>query len=74
MNDVGTVLASSGSCTFDITEEISGNYGDSHTNIFTAVAVDDEGNEASNTDSETIRFTDYLPTITVDKSANVSSI
>jgi uncharacterized repeat protein (TIGR01451 family) len=73
--EVGTVLSAGDSCQFSITRFISGDYsGSSHTNIFTAVAHDDEDNSTSDTDSETITFTDVLPDVEITKSVDHASL
>ena len=72
---IGTELVPDAECNFTITKHISGNYsGDSHSNVFTAIAKDEEDNEATNSDDETITFTDVLPDITVTKTAGVTEI
>ena len=76
--EVGTVLAPSGqagdSCEFDQTEALKQDAGTSHVNVFTAKAEDNEGTEASDTDDQTVYFTDVLPTIEVTKTADPTSL
>lgn len=71
---VGTQLAGGASCSFDHTEFISGTVGVDHVNTFSAVAEDSEGNEASDDASATVSFIDVLPAISVDKSADQTSV
>ena len=72
---VGTVIAVGGSCTFDAIFAVpAGVAGGTHTNIFTAKAEDDDGNEGSDDDPEDVTYTDVLPSIIVDKTANPTSV
>ena len=71
---VGTVLSGQTSCSFDLTKTLSGDAGTTHTNIFTAYVADDERTTVNDNDSETVTFTDVLPSITVNKVANVNEI
>jgi len=71
---VGTELAAGASCSFDQSEFISGKVGVDHVNTFTATANDSEGNEASDDASATVSFIDVLPAISVDKSADQTSV
>ena len=41
-----------------------------HVNVATAVAVDDDGTPAEDSDDETVTFTDVLPDISITKTAN----
>jgi uncharacterized repeat protein (TIGR01451 family)/fimbrial isopeptide formation D2 family protein len=65
-------VGSSYSCVFIAT--ISGNAGDIVTDIVTAQAQDDESNTASDDDDATVSLTDVLPTISVVKTANPTSV
>jgi hypothetical protein len=72
---VGTVLGGGASCAFEATFPVpAGNYGGSHTNIFTATVADGDGNKDTATDSETVIYTDVKPTITVAKTAKPTSL
>ena len=71
---VGTALAAGASCEFEITELVSGNAGSSHTNVFTAMAEDDEGNEVSDDDDATVTITDVAPSIMVTKTADPTTV
>ena len=46
----------------------------SHSNLATAVAVDDDETEATDSDDETVTFTDVPPTIDLTKSASPSVV
>ena len=71
---IDTVLAWDASCTFQVTKALVGQPGDSHKNVFTAKAEDNEENEASDTADATVTFTDVLPAIEVTKVANPTSV
>ncbi len=71
---VGTELTAGSSCSFDQTEFVSGTVGVDHVNTFTATANDSEDNEASDNASATVSFIDVLPAISVDKSADQTSV
>jgi hypothetical protein len=71
---IGTVLAPSASCSFSQPETISGVVGTAHTNTFTAMVADTEGNEASNNANANVDFSDVLPTLSVEKSASPTSV
>ena len=72
---VGTVLAASASCEFSITEWVEGDYsGPDHVNVFTAVAEDNDGTDATDNDDATVDFTDVAPTILVTKTPSVASV
>lgn len=59
-------------CTF--TEFISGTGAGSHTNIVTATAIDNEADEATNSDAETVLINDIPSSITLEKTANPNSV
>ncbi|MGI9648781.1 MAG: SdrD B-like domain-containing protein [Acidimicrobiia bacterium] len=71
-----TVLPGAGntySCTF--TAVVSGDAsGPDHANTVTVGASDDEANTAGDADGATVSFTDVLPTVSVTKTAGVSSV
>jgi hypothetical protein len=72
---VDTVLATGASCDFTGSFTIpAGDYPGSHTNTFTAVASDDDGNTDTATDDETVTYTDVKPDISVQKTANPTSV
>jgi len=72
---VGTVIPVGGSCTFDAIFNIPpGPAGSKHTNVFTAKAEDGDGNEGTDDDPEDVTYTDVLPSIIVDKTANPTSV
>ena len=66
----GSTLAPGGTYTCTFTGTVSGNAGLSHTNVVTAKAVDDEGNQATDDDDATVTLTDVKPTIAVDKTVS----
>lgn len=71
---IGTVLASGESYTCSFTEFVAGNVGDDHENTVTAVLVDDDDNQATDEEIETVVFTDVLPVIDVDKVADPETV
>ena len=72
---VGTVLAAGATCEFAFTEWVEGDYsGLDHVNAFTAVAEDNDGTDATDTDDATVDFTDVAPTILVEKTPSVNSV
>lgn len=71
---VGTILSGYATCSFEVVKTLKGDATTTHTNTFTAVVTDDEGTVVSNHDSETITFTDELPSITVNKVASTNEI
>ena len=73
-NGNSDVLAGGGSVTFQITKFLTGDDLVAHVNTVTAIAVDDDNNSDTATDDATVTFDDVLPDITIDKSANVSSV
>jgi uncharacterized repeat protein (TIGR01451 family) len=72
--DVPQAIAVGGAylCTFSAT--VSGNAGYSETDVVTASARDEFGNETTGEDGATVTITDVKPTITLDKSANPTSV
>ena len=60
--------ATSAPCAF--TGNFFGNAGATQTDIVTAIAVDDNGTMATDTDDATVGITDVLPTVRVVKTAN----
>ncbi|MBP6786366.1 MAG: DUF11 domain-containing protein [Candidatus Promineofilum sp.] len=72
---VGTALAPAASCTFDATFAVpAGAVGSNHVNTFTAKAKDAQQNEATDDDPATVTYADVLPSITVTKTANPTSV
>jgi uncharacterized repeat protein (TIGR01451 family) len=59
-------------CTF--TEFVGGNAGDTHTNVATGTGVDDDGNDVSDSDDETVTINDVPSSIDVVKTANPTSV
>ena len=72
---VGTVLAAGAACDFSAIFAVpAGDYPGSHTNIFTAVAADNDNTTDTATDDATVAYTDVLPDISVSKTANPTSV
>ena len=70
-----TVLAAGASCSFEATFAIpAGAAGTTHEDVFTATAVDDDANEATDNDDETITRTDVKPAITVTKTGDPTTV
>ena len=63
-------IAASGSYSCQFTGPVNGDAGDLHINTVTATAVDNEGGESSDEDSEQVTVTDVLPSVQVTKSAD----
>lgn len=59
-------------CSFDAT--VSGNGGDSETDTVTASGVDDNGNPVEGEDDAVVDIIDVLPAISVDKTANPTTV
>ena len=72
--NVGTVLAIGGECSFTHSAFLSSDSLTSHINMFTAVANDNENNNATDSDNETVNFTDIPPQIRITKTANPTSV
>jgi uncharacterized repeat protein (TIGR01451 family) len=70
----GGVIPAGGTYTCAFTVLVSGNVGWPETNTITAAAADDENNEATDDDTATVDFTDVLPTLAVEKTADPTSI
>lgn len=72
---VGIILAPDASCSFDVAFTLAAaDVGDTHTNVFTASARDDELNLAVDTDDATVTYEDALPEIRVTKTADQNSL
>ncbi len=71
---VGTWLVAGASCDFKITKKITGEPGATHINTFTAGVVDNENNKVTASDDATVTIIDALPSISVTKSANKTSV
>ncbi len=70
----GFVLAPGASTTCTITANLAGQAGTHHDNTASVTGVDDEGNPASDTDDESVNFTDVLPQIVVTKTGNPTRV
>ncbi len=66
---VGTVLAGGASCTFEYTTVISGEANSTHSNVFTAVVGDDDQNQDSAEDDESVFF-DFNSNLYISKTNN----
>ena len=72
---VGTSLpAITGSCTFSFVGAFSGDAGDSQTDTVTVIVEDALSVTATDSDDATVTITDVAPTLTVDKTANPTSV
>src|SRR5262249_49499384 len=72
---VGTVLAKGASCSFTVTTTLATqNAGYVLSNTFTATGKDDENNSTSANASASVTYTDVLPSISVAKSVNPTTI
>ncbi|WP_421271287.1 DUF7507 domain-containing protein [Aeromonas taiwanensis] len=70
----GVSLAKGSPFTCHFTETINGNSGDTHTNEVTAMALDNEGDDATAKDSATVSIVDVPSAITLLKDANPESV
>lgn len=71
---VGTNLAAGASCSFDLTQAVSGAVTTPHVNVFSATIKDNEDNTASDTDDATVTFIDIKPSISVNKEASPTHV
>ena len=60
------------SCTF--TEDVTGNAGDTETDIVTASGTDDDGNPVSDSDDATVEIFDVVSSIEVTKTADPTTV
>ena len=74
--DLDALLELGETWTYTVSASVpAGNVGDSHTNVATVTAEDDEGTDTSPAlDDATVTYSDVAPTINVDKSANVAVV
>jgi hypothetical protein len=70
----GTIAGGGGTYSCSFTESLTGDAGEDHVDVVTAIASDDDGNSDEDDDDATVTFTDVLPVITVDKSADPVSL
>ena len=68
--EVGSTLEANSSCSFTFTETITGDAGDSHTNVVTVDVTDNEQNTDTDTAQAKVTITDLLPDISVTKTAD----
>jgi LPXTG-motif cell wall-anchored protein/uncharacterized repeat protein (TIGR01451 family) len=68
------VLDAGASCSFSFTEEVTGDPGDTHTNTATVIVIDDDETTAEDSDKATVTIGDIVPSISVLKSANPTSV
>src|SRR5690606_10837680 len=72
---VGTVLTPGALCSFTETLPVpAGDASGTHVNTFTAKAKDNENNEVSDSDPETVTYTNVPPVIEVTKTAYPTSL
>jgi hypothetical protein len=71
---VGTALASGANCSFQFTQYVAGNAGDSETDTVTVSGEDDEENEASASESATVDIKNVDSTIELIKTASQTMI
>lgn len=72
--DVPQTLAVDATYTCTFQRSITGNAGESSTDRVVATVRDDEGDEATDDDDATVTITDALPAISVEKTANPTSV
>ncbi|MCZ7628048.1 MAG: hypothetical protein M5U19_02670 [Microthrixaceae bacterium] len=70
----GDVLAPGATTECKITRFIAGNAGHEHRNVVVVTGSDDEGNETTDEDDESVDVDDVLPTVEVTKEASVSEV
>jgi hypothetical protein len=70
----GGVIPVGGSYSCSITMFLASDSLTAHYNVITAVGTDDDGSTDTDTDDETVTFTDVLPDIEVIKSADPTSV
>ena len=70
----GGVIAVGGSYSCALTVTLSDDDLDDHVNTVTASGTDNEGTTVDDTDDETVTFTNVNPTITVDKTADPTTL
>jgi uncharacterized repeat protein (TIGR01451 family) len=72
--EVPQTIAVGGTYTCTFTEHLSGDASNEHVNTVTATGSDDDENEVSAKDDATVAFTDVKPAISVEKTANPTSV
>lgn len=70
----GGMIAVGATYTCEFTASVAGEAGDSETDTVTAIAFDNEENQATDSDDATVEITDLLPAITVVKTADPLSV
>ncbi|WP_420643505.1 DUF7507 domain-containing protein [Candidatus Leptofilum sp.] len=71
---VPQTITAGGSYNCSITAFVSGNAGDSHTNVVTASGTDDDGNPVSDDDEATVTINDVPAAIEIIKTADPTSV
>lgn len=71
---VPQIITPGGTYTCSFVANVTGNGGDSETDIVTASGVDDNGTPISGSDDATVDIVDVLPAISVVKTANPTSV
>ncbi|MFZ5848746.1 MAG: DUF7507 domain-containing protein [Actinomycetota bacterium] len=72
LKDVEILVGGSVGCTF--AGKVTGDVGDTHTNTVSAVAQDDDGNQAEASDTAVVTVVDTPPTVKVTKTADKASV
>ncbi|MEW6153393.1 MAG: hypothetical protein AB1673_05295 [Actinomycetota bacterium] len=70
----GVIAANGGTYSCSFPGDFFGGAGDIQTDVVTAVAVDDEGNQATDSDDATVSILNVVPQIVVTKDADPSSL
>jgi len=68
------LAANGGTYSCSITKMVTGDALSTHTNIVTAAAADDDGNDVNGEATAVVTISDVLPSVAVAKSANPSSV
>jgi hypothetical protein len=69
-----TLAPSGGSYSCSVTVNLSGEPNAPHVNLVTATASDNDGNSDTETDDATVEFIDVLPDISMDKTADPTTV
>jgi uncharacterized repeat protein (TIGR01451 family) len=72
--DVPQTIQPGGTYSCKFTRTVSGNAGEAKTDVVTASGQDDEGNKVSDDDDATVTLTDVGSSLTLEKSANQTSV
>ncbi len=70
-----TIAGNGGTYSCSVAKFIFGDFsGDDHNNVATAIAEDNDGNQDTAADAETVVFEDVLPIVSLDKSVDVGTL